>query len=315
RQNESPPAPRPPPAQPAAAPARAPRPPPAAAPAHIVPVHPPSPIVAAKAPVAPPPSETPTHCPDGDSPGYIDSPGEGGGDVVVAAAPTPPDISAGDDAAVSDDGDVSLSLRERAPDTDAVLTDVRSSHDIKMYFKNSLFHRKRADQDDFFQSSMWGEVGELLIEVIEACTPSNESELEEKRKLFEQKKHTIVFNHIAEYPLIFNHIAEYPLTQSQNRKKSIEIQSLRCLIGRSFATQYLKSIAPLSGSKIEPISEQISRVVNDAVQIVGPIFPLSIAQRIYYIVGFFGYAGEKEAARRTKKNDVGECIGSIMTHF
>ena len=48
---------------------------------------------------------------------------------------------------------------------------------------------------------------------------------------------------------------------------------------------------------------------------MGDLFDLETGKQVYYVVGFFCDAGANEAERRSTKNDIGECIKSLDSHF
>ena len=207
----------------------------------------------------PPPSETPT-VPGDDTPGSVFSPmDERLGAIVAVARPSPSDVP-------DKDGPDPFALRSRVPTLDTVLKEVRTSHHTAQFLKNSRFFRKKADQDALFSLDLWGEIGELLIEVILACTPSSEADLESKTKLFEAKKKSIVLSHIDKY--------EPGRGEIKFSARAFEEQSLKSIIGRNFVDVYQRLITPLAGRKRTPISEQIQSVVQDAIKVEGGRFDI-----------------------------------------
>ena len=94
------------------------------------------------------------------------------------------------------------------------------------------------------------------------------------------------------------------------------MQSLLVLIGHEFIKWIQRLITSAAGEERTPIPQQIDQVVSEAISMpVEDLFSRGVGKHVYYIIGFLCAAGTKEAKRRTKRNDVGKCVGSLSDHF
>ncbi|KAL7529591.1 hypothetical protein ACHAXR_003043, partial [Thalassiosira sp. AJA248-18] len=170
--------------------------------------------------------------------------------------------------------------------------------------------------DAIFNSSLWGEVAELVFDAILKYTPLNEKDIPNKIQRYEKKKRRIINSYITPYLISMGDDESDDEDEGVDDDVSFELQCILSLIGMEFIVWFQRLISPIRGKKRVPIAEQIEEIVEGAIkEEVGAIFDKSIGQRVYYIVGFFCNAGEKEAKRRTNKNDVGRCIQSLNNHF
>ena len=84
-----------------------------------------------------------------------------------------------------------------------------------------------------------------------------------------------------------------------------------------FVKWFQRLITPPNGRERVAIHQQIEQLVDEATKsdLEAMFDPPRVAEHVYYIVGFLCDAGSKEALRRSKKSNVGECIKAINSHF
>ena len=204
-----------------------------------------------------------------------------------------------------------LPLHDRIPSTVAVLEDVRIDYQIKQYFANSKFFKKKEDQDVFFNDTdLWDGVSDKMVYAITKYTPQEEKDIKRKSEKFEAKKDKIVDSFISRHEL---EGVEDDIPLSKHREMALLLH----IIGSKFIELFQKLITPPGGKKRVPINEQIEAVVLEVKDTsVGELFKdKTVAQHVYYIIGFLCNAGAKEAARRSGDSAIGECIKSLDRHF
>ena len=204
-----------------------------------------------------------------------------------------------------------LPLHDRIPSTVAVLEDVRIDYQIKQYFANSKFFKKKEDQDVFFNDTdLWDGVSDKMVYAITKYTPQEEKDIKRKSEKFEAKKDKIVDSFISRHEL---EGVEDDIPLSKHREMALLLH----IIGSKFIELFQKLITPPGGKKRVPINEQIEAVVLEVKDTsVGELFEdKTVAQHVYYIIGFLCNAGAKEAARRSGDSAIGECIKSLDRHF
>ena len=204
-----------------------------------------------------------------------------------------------------------LPLHDRIPSTVAVLEDVRIDYQIKQYFANSKFFKKKEDQDVFFNDTdLWDGVSDKMVYAITKYTPQEEKDIKRKSEKFEAKKDKIVDSFISRHEL---EGVEDDIPLSKHREMALLLH----IIGSKFIELFQKLITPPGGKKRVPINEQIEAVVLEVKDTsVGELFKnKTVAHHVYYIIGFLCNAGAKEAARRSGDSAIGECIKSLDRHF
>ena len=204
-----------------------------------------------------------------------------------------------------------LPLHDRIPSTVAVLEDVRIDYQIRQYFANSKFFKKKEDQDVFFNDTdLWDGVSDKMVYAITKYTPQEEKDIKRKSEKFEAKKDKIVDSFISRHEL---EGVEDDIPLSKHREMALLLH----IIGSKFIELFQKLITPPGGKKRVPINEQIEAVVLEVKDTsVGELFKdKTVAQHVYYIIGFLCNAGAKEAARRSGDSAIGECIKSLDRHF
>ena len=204
-----------------------------------------------------------------------------------------------------------LPLHERIPSTVAVLEDVRIDYHIRQHFANSKFFKKKEDQDVFFNDTdLWDGVSDKMVYAITKYTPQEEKDIKRKSEKFEAKKDKIVDSFISRHEL---EGVEDDIPLSKHREMALLLH----IIGSKFIELFQKLITPPGGKKRVPINEQIEAVVLEVKDTsVGELFKdKTVAQHVYYIIGFLCNAGAKEAARRSGDSAIGECIKSLDRHF
>ena len=204
-----------------------------------------------------------------------------------------------------------LPLHDRIPSTVAVLEDVRIDYQIRQYFANSKFFKKKEDQDVFFNDTdLWDGVSDKMVYAITKYTPQEEKDIKRKSEKFEAKKDKIVDSFISRHEL---EGVEDDIPLSKHREMALLLH----IIGSKFIELFQKLITPPGGKKRVPINEQIEAVVLEVKDTsVGGLFKdKTVAQHVYYIIGFLCNAGAKEAARRSGDSAIGECIKSLDRHF
>ena len=259
-----------------------------------------------------PSSEAPTIVPtpdDDDDDNNVDD------DVRVAVAfaedSTTDDASNNNNTSSSLPSRQRLPLHDRIPSTVAVLEDVRIDYQIKQYFANSKFFKKKEDQDVFFNDTdLWDGVSDKMVYAITKYTPQEEKDIKRKSEKFEAKKDKIVDSFISRHEL---EGVEDDIPLSKHREMALLLH----IIGSKFIELFQKLITPPGGKKRVPINEQIEAVVLEVKDTsVGELFKdKTVAQHVYYIIGFLCNAGAKEAARRSGDSAIGECIKSLDRHF
>ena len=149
-----------------------------------------------------------------------------------------------------------------------------------------------------------------LTAAIEKYTPVDEKDIRKKSDRYESKKMRIINQYIGTYNILGDDCDE------GDAEKLHDTQFILILIGMEFAKWFQKLITPPNGRERVPIHLQISKLVDKAVKMdLEQLFDGKVAEHVYYIVGFLCDAGSKEALRRSKKSNVGECIKAINSHF
>ena len=259
-----------------------------------------------------PPSEAPTIVPtpnDDDDDNNVDDDAR----VAVAFAEdsTTDDASNNNNTSSSLPSRQRLPLHERIPSTVAVLEDVRIDYHIRQHFANSKFFKKKEDQDVFFDDTdLWDGASDKMVYAITKYTPQQEKDIKRKSEKFEAKKDKIVDSFISHHEL---EGVDDDISLSKHREMTLLLH----IIGSKFIELFQKLITPPGGKKRVPINEQIEAVVLEVKDTsVGELFEdKTVAQHVYYIIGFLCNAGAKEAARRSGDSATGECIKSLDRHF
>lgn len=255
-----------------------------------------------------PSSEAPTIVPTPDDDDNNDDDDVDDARVAVAIAKD----STTNDASNNNNTSSSLPLRERIPSTAAVLFDVRREYQIRQFFANSKFFKTDEEQDVFFEDTdLWDDVSDKMVCAIAKYTPQIEKDIKRKSEKFELKKEKIIDLFICRHELAGVEAEDISLDKHR------EMALLLHIIGSKFIESFQKLITPPCGKKRIPINEQIESVVIKVrdTSVVELFKDKTVAQHVYYIIGFLCHAGAKEAARRSEDSAIGECIKSLDRHF
>ncbi|KAL9188663.1 hypothetical protein ACHAXT_007041 [Thalassiosira profunda] len=231
---------------------------------------------------------------------------------AAAAEPTqPPDADAGD----GDGADAEvLKLVERVPKMATVLANVKKDEILLAILEDckSFFPEGEGGRDIFYLEQLWEEVSCMMLDAIIKYTPHNEKDIDQKSKRYEAKKLSIVHKYVGA-------AAEGMFTRAgvgAGEKKMVAGVAIFLEMGHSFIRWYQKLIIPPGKTAPVSIPDQIKAVlVEFGEKDPGELFPRATAKHVYYIIGFLCNAGQKEAARRSKRKDVGKCIKALDAHF
>lgn len=231
--------------------------------------------------------------------------------AVVAPAPETATDDAGARKSPPESKDPLEGLVERCPSTKMVIDSVRSSRDITLWFTHSETFPEEKDRDPFFAEELWYPVRDLLIKAIFKYIPKHEKEVKRKAARFEAKKRRIIGKHIGSFRLF-----EDGSASGESRQRYEDMVTYLGQIGMKFVAEFQRLVTPPGGEERVSLKEQLEIIVAAFVKMpTKSWFDSSVGQHVYYIVGFFCDAGAKEAVRRTKDNDVGECIKAINRHY
>ena len=110
-------------------------------------------------------------------------------------------------------------------------------------------------------------------------------------------------------------LQEYSFDPPDQQRK---LRNVSGLIGEVFLEAYEQLTAPLSGKKIELISQQMKKLVDHlSTTPLDELLNDGLDKHVYYITGFLCRAGEKkEAARRSSDPNsssysIGQCIKEV----
>ena len=95
-----------------------------------------------------------------------------------------------------------------------------------------------------------------MITAIKKYNQNNEKDVEKNAKLFEQKKHKIINNFIANYALF---------DANTDEDKSFDGIVILEYLGGGFFKTFQKLIRPLNGKAIVPIREYINDIVSNSI--------------------------------------------------
>ncbi len=104
----------------------------------------------------PPPSETPTRCPNSNTPGggeFLDDDNH-----VMFVGQSPSILGASIPSAPDESSQTKRSLKERMPTVDAVMAEVRHSRHVQQLLSRSIYFKKEKDHNIMFRAPLWEEV-------------------------------------------------------------------------------------------------------------------------------------------------------------
>jgi len=213
-----------------------------------------------------------------------------------------------------DEGALSLSLLERAPDIKVVIKSVMDSHAVTPFFDSGEGTLHDGDRALFLGEgamALWNDIGSMLLAAIEKHKPQSERDLPKKTAAFEKYKQHI----IGEYSLTqVSHIVGEDVDRVNPR--FFMMVTLLSIITAEYVKTYLKMISPPSGEGILPITKQVDDLVALSIGVdAGELFQPHIARRVYYVIGFLCNAGSTASPRRSAASSVGDCIAALKEHF
>eukprot|EP00956_Cyclotella_meneghiniana_P017319 scaffold28077_cov23-Cyclotella_meneghiniana.AAC.1 len=207
-----------------------------------------------------------------------------------------------------------LPLVDRIPSLDMVMSSLMSHHDITNILNTpnvlssieeldafrtttTLFHRTPADND--FWEMAWG----FMVEAVRDNIPTSSGGVKKSKDSYFLDVQYILETHFFDYLPPAPAYADYPLVK---RKK---LRGLVVSVGYVFVDIFEMLITPPKGSKITSLKHQLDALLLQLEDLpIWDYFKDDLGKHVYYVSGFLCRAGQKEAERRTKNNDVGACI-------
>eukprot|EP00956_Cyclotella_meneghiniana_P015438 scaffold23672_cov83-Cyclotella_meneghiniana.AAC.2 len=203
-----------------------------------------------------------------------------------------------------------LPLVDRIPSLDMVMSSLTSHHDISNIlntpnvlssleeldaFRTALFHRTPADND--FWEMAWG----FMVEAVRDNIPTSSGGVKKCKDSYFLDVEYMISTHFYDY--LPPGYADYPF------EKRNKLHGLVVSVGYVFVEIFEMLITPPKGSKITSLKHQLDALLLQLEELsIRDYFKDDLGKHVYYVSGFLCRAGQKEAERRTKNNEVGACI-------
>lgn len=247
------------------------------------------------------------------------SPSSSGGERPASPASSPSSAPASSPAPTSSPSPIAtapeprryLPLSERVPKVQTVLDVIRSSVEVQNMLEMSSYFSEKSSQQLLLDVDFWEDVAISMHNAILECSTDNKKEVTKMTTKYRGMKAELLYS-IGSHDIFDGEGSSIGFRQRHEAKIILQ------LIGMEFMGEFQRLIKSSWGDVVLSIPEQIEAEVKAALDLpLDKLFgdDVRLSEHAYYVIGFLCHAGMKERDRRTKKNDIGECIGVACSHF
>ena len=160
------------------------------------------------------------------------------------------------------------------------------------------------------EDALWQRVNDRIHDALEKCAATSQKDIGKMSKMYLKETQDIINDFASK---LYDHL---PPDQKITNKEDIVNASL---LLQSISVEYVEILHELisyssQGEKLT-INEQVAKKVSYASTVSAiQLFPVpGVQKNVFYIIGFLGNQGRKEAERRAKNSGVRACLTHIAS--
>ena len=233
--------------------------------------------------------------------------------TVVGSQPSPLPSSSSDDdqsTTISDNDDIT-GLSTRVPTPARVTEELKKDPFLKQMLDlpHTSKYVSEKEKELFLSPQVWESVSHALYKALAVCAQTGKKDLKSASREYLGERHKIIKDIVGSQEF-YKQCLESEVVPN-DMEKLRKISCLLQLVSFRYIETYHDLISSTSNDGTVSIAEQIKEKVGHAIKCndTNSLFhDKKVRNNVYYIIGFLGNQGKKEAERRAKGSGVKKCL-------